>query len=168
MKFNHVLTLILCFILCAQPIYSKASITTTGNLYINNRLIECEDPVYFDNVTSLLPFRTIMESLGATVIYDPETSAIELRYGDNVYICSQQSPNPSYMPECFYIKNKYTNKGVFLNPSGYAGSFMIINDRVYLYHQSMMYLLTYLGCDIDVDYYNYAVYVYNREYQTVE
>ena len=136
-----------------------------GKLYINGKLIESDAPVKFlladDGVTvvgACFPFRTIMEGLGATVVWVEETENILIEY-DRYYFIDyyiafiECLTEPSDYPQNykFYITNYKTGEEFKLSPMGGDGGYLEVNDRIYLFQYSGEYLLQELGCQYEID-----------------
>lgn len=132
-----------------------------GNLYVNNQLIESEDTIIYKESAILFPLRTILESLGANVVWDQKTEDIYVEYKNKNYICSFEQLNPDYYKKYFFIKNVETNQYIYLNPMGMSGAFEMINDRTYLYRDTAERLLKALGCSVEIDEENHVVRISN-------
>lgn len=133
-----------------------------GNLYVNNQLIESEDTIIYKESAILFPLRTILESLGANVVWDQKTEDIYVEYKNKEYICFIGEPNPGYSKH-FYVKNIKTNQYIYLNPMGMSGAFEMINDRTYLYRDTAERLLKALGCSVEIDEENHVVRISNEK-----
>lgn len=125
-----------------------------GYLYINNTLIEAEDGIVVkEKGAILLPFRTILESLGATVEWNEKTGDTVVRYNEHEYV-SYIKDSAYHLSDAqyFYIKNLTTNKNIFLSDMSLAGAFEMINDRIYLHRDTASRMIQAMGCDIDIDF----------------
>lgn len=136
---------------------------TDGKIYINGNLIESDAPVKFiladDGETvgeTFFPLRTIMEGLGANVIWREETKDILIEYKDNTYVANTERLNVSESATrpndyAFYMKNSQTGELIQLNSMGSAGGYLEVNDRIYLFIDTGEYLLQGLGCQYVID-----------------
>ena len=128
------------------------------DLYVNNYHIQSDNTVIIRNSIMLFPFRTIFESLGATIKWNELSGDIDLEYNGNNYICYVKEPNPGY-GKYFYVKDSKMNNHIYLTPMSMGGGFDIVNDYTYLYKETAEYLLRALDCSVTIDKINKIVNV---------
>lgn len=161
---KKILVTILCFIetfVMSNFALAEDNNMSTYNLYVNSKHIEENNVVMHESVM-LFPFRTILESLGASVVCDESNGDIDLQYKGKKYICYISEPNPGY-GKYFYVKDVDTNENIKLTPMSMGGGFDIVNDYTYLYREAAERLFTALGCTVTVDSEKNDVYINIKE-----
>lgn len=148
---------ILTFMYSLSSIYAEENEMFYGILNINQKTIQKNDTVIYDNGL-LCPLRTALEELGATVEWNPETNNTNIYYNGKKYICEITVPNDSF-PDYKYIviRDTQADKYLQLNPMGILGGYKIINDRTYLYQETSERLFKSLECSIEFDMDNYTI-----------
>lgn len=122
-----------------------------GTLLINGVAVDNENTVMIEG-GALFPLKTIIEKLGGTVTQSDEDGNIEIVYRSSTYLCEIKSPNPEYSEKDICIKNKQSDKYLYLNPMGFGGGFKMINDSIYLYQEAGKRLFEALGCKVEIDF----------------
>lgn len=121
-----------------------------------NKVVDISETVVL-NGSYLIPFRSVFEELGAKVEWKAETDQIILSIQEEQYVCEIKAPN-RYFPndKYFYVKNikagdsKSLKDYIQLNPMGAEGGYKMIDDRIYLYPDTMRRLLNYFGYDLEI------------------
>ena len=114
---KKILVTILCFIetfVMSNFALAEDNNMSTYNLYVNSKHIE-ENNIIMRESVMLFPFRTIFESLGASVIWNDLNGDIDVQYKGKKYICYISEPNPGY-GKYFYVKDVDTNENIKLTP----------------------------------------------------
>lgn len=159
---RHVLLMILVILLEGIVVAHGSDISESGKIYVNNNeLIETESPIFRDDEV-LLPLRSILENIGATVTWNQDLYEINIEYNANSYICKfwdKDTSNRYITIENNDIINGALGKYVKLEPMSGSGSYEIINDRVYLPQKTFEYLLTEFNCVLKINFEQNGVYV---------
>ena len=148
-----------------------------NNTYMHGRMMFdyklCpENAVLFDGKAAYFSLRAFFESAGAEVIYDGETDSVQIKYLNDVLVCTLK--NGPTVPEGFeelhiertncpisYLMGKDNN--VFqLNPMSGTGACTRINDRIYLISQTFEYMLDCLGYVVKIDPEAQEVHIYSK------
>ena len=149
---KKILILLVLLIGCIfTPSYAEENGRTAGILFLNQTKIEHKDTVLFTGEV-LFPLRTVMEQLGANVIWHEDTGNIDIVYKNKKYLCEIQAPNPMF-PEIkyIYIKDSLNGNYLHLTKMSIGGLYTLINDRTYLYEETGIRLFEALGCTVEID-----------------
>ena len=118
-------------------------------------MVESPDTVLFDEDSFLMPFRTVLEGIGATVEWDEKTENVTFYYDGNKYSCYTEIREP-YSGMALYIKcpiKKFAplSGHLQLNPMSGSGWCYMINDRIYLTEETLTWFLKDIDCDLEID-----------------
>lgn len=137
-------------------------------IFVNNVKLGNEINVTTNDTAILLPLRAILETLGAEVHWDESTGNIYFNYAETNYVCKFVPLNLNYpdIKSILICKSEYKDSTkssdyIMLNPMGASGSYCIINDRTYLYHETGKRLLEALGCNVEFDSRDYIIRISN-------
>lgn len=102
------------------------------NIFVNGNRLEPDVPPFIENDRTLVPMRTIFESLGAAVVWDDETHTVFAAIGNNV------------------ISIQTGEKTAFVNsqPKTLDTAAKIVNDRTFV---PLRFVSESLGCKVDWD-----------------
>ncbi len=121
-----------------------------------NKVVDISETVVL-NGSYLIPFRSVFEELGAKIEWEAETERIILSIQGEQYVCEMKVPDNSFSDnKYFYVKNikfgdsKLLKDHIQLNPMGAGGGYKMIDDRIYLYTDTMRRLLNYFGYDLEI------------------
>ena len=136
---KKILVTILCFIetfVMSNFALAEDNNMSTYNLYVNSKHIE-ENNIIMRESVMLFPFRTIFESLGASVIWNDLNGDIDVLVSTTIIETGLDisEPNPGY-GKYFYVKDVDTNENIKLTPLSMGGGFDIVNDYTYLYREA--------------------------------
>ena len=96
--------------------------------------------------------------MGAKVDWDAETEKTILSIQGEQYVCEMRGPDESSPDDdkLLYVKNiKYGDSRLLkhhiqLNPMGAGGGYKMIDDRIYLFEDTMRRLLNHFGYELEV------------------
>lgn len=126
-----------------------------GTLVINGEQISGDEYVRFQNGGVWIPFRTVMEKLGATVSWDADTNAVLIGYNGKRYYLQTKTRFSLYEEE-------RPEKDFFAPPPGSTNpfSYQMINDRIFMDNKTMKMILLITGGKMEVDKENLIVTIY--------
>lgn len=120
-----------------------------GNLFVNGENITGDNYVKVHYSGAYLPFRAVMESLGAKVNWDPERNAVLLSYNDKKYV---------FKPDNLSLVEMGTTTNILMTPPGGAYYYCkIIDDKTIINHYAMQAIVRLMGAKINIDYNNLIV-----------
>lgn len=135
----------------------------TGDLYVNDTDM-IKEAVYFDKQNVLLPLRSTLETIGATVEWDDRRKCVYVKYGDKSYTCKIDKPD-RYNPqrEVLNIIDKDNSLSLFV----LRGPYINVDDRIYLHSSTFETLVKDWGYTTNIDIENHSVEI-KSETQTTE
>lgn len=158
---KKILLFLLIVYFTAMPgfsVYSEDKMRSEGTIYLNNQLVDSELSVLINKQSMLIPLRTVLEAIGATVTWEQSTGNVHFNYNGIDYVCRLIALN-DYFPENKSIMIcKTENQGsenmadyIKLNPMAANGYFIMIDDRIYLNEDTSIRLLNALGYQVNID-----------------
>ena len=140
-----------------------------GVIYVNDIKIENVDMISSNNNEIYMPLRAVLESLGASVIWEETTGYIFFDYKSIRYVCQFVSLNSNFPEEKNILISRIENKDsknnsdyIQLNPMSGSGAYCIINDRTYLYQETGKRLFEALECKVEINSNEQIVKIYNK------
>ena len=127
-----------------------------GVLKINDRVIDKDIYIKFQNSGVYMPFRTVMEALGAKIEWNPDTNSVNMVCNGKEYVLSIQNG--------LSLHEKGQPFDLLLPPPGSYGaySYQIIDDRIIMDNRTMSVLVSLMKARIDVDYEGLTVDIYSE------
>ena len=137
---------------------TEVDMSNTGILIINGIEITDGDPVIRLDDQLLFPFRTILEALGSTVIWESSTGNIYFDFDGVVYASWDSGivtniPNGRhiYIGNVQNINSIYVDEHIQLHPMGLPGFTRSINGRMYLVQEAGQFLLEAFGLEVEIN-----------------
>ena len=127
--------------------YNKFGIKD-GKLFVNGENITKDNYVKVNYSGAYIPFRVVMESLGAKVDWDAEKNVVLLSCNDEEYV---------FDPDSLYMTERGKQDNILLLPPGGYYYCKIIDDRTIMNSDAMEVCVGLMGAKISVDYKNLTV-----------
>lgn len=136
------------------PIDMELMLHRDISVYVNNTK-RSENGILTGSGNILIPFRDILEAMGATVEWNQERQSISIFYGDEYYWCDFIAPNRD-LPEVKYmIIGKYSAEGyetaLELNDGSAYADCTTIDGTTYIYAASAKNLLSDMGFTLTIN-----------------
>ena len=134
------------YTLYTQGAYKEKYGYKDGILKVNNKVINEGEYVKFQNTKVYMPFRTIMEGLGADIEWDNITGSVYMLCNGKEYILKTRNG--------FSLYENGGTIDMLLPPPGSYGqySYKIIDDRIIMDDKTMSVIVSLVDAKIDIDY----------------